>query len=73
MDRKPQMPAERARIEAAGGTIVNARGTFRVDGILAVSRALGGFRCRSIVIASSGISTASSHVYSDNSYRLVAW
>merc|ERR1740117_394356 len=42
-DHKPQMPAERARIEAAGGTVVNSRGTFRVNGILAVSRALGDF------------------------------
>ena len=37
-DHKPNRPDERARIEAAGGTVLWA-GTWRVGGVLAVSRA----------------------------------
>ena len=39
-DHKPNRPDERARIEAAGGTVLWA-GTWRVGGVLAVSRAFG--------------------------------
>lgn len=41
---KPDRPDERARIEALGGTVVKPFGStvFRVEGILAVSRAVGG-------------------------------
>ena len=40
MDHKPNREDERARIEAAGGTVV-FWGVWRVEGILAVSRAIG--------------------------------
>lgn len=39
-DHKPNRPDERARIEAAGGAVLWA-GTWRVGGVLAVSRAFG--------------------------------
>ena len=42
IDHKPSMWFERARIEAAGGTVVCGR-TARLDGNLAVSRSLGDF------------------------------
>lgn len=41
-DHKPNDPEEIKRIEAAGGKIL-FYGTFRIDGILAVSRAFGDF------------------------------
>lgn len=43
-DHKPQNPLERRRIEAAGGHVVIGDTTGRVDGSLAVSRALGDFK-----------------------------
>jgi len=42
VDHKPNMPSERARIEAAGG-FVSSDEPARLDGNLAVSRALGDF------------------------------
>jgi protein phosphatase 1L len=39
-DHKPNRADERSRIEAAGGVVVWA-GTWRVGGVLAVSRAFG--------------------------------
>lgn len=39
-DHKPNRSDERSRIEAAGGVVVWA-GTWRVGGVLAVSRAFG--------------------------------
>ncbi len=39
-DHKPNRTDERSRIEAAGGVVVWA-GTWRVGGVLAVSRAFG--------------------------------
>ena len=42
-DHKPDLPGETARIEAAGGTVVDAGGIPRVNGSLAVSRGLGDF------------------------------
>lgn len=40
VDHKPNAKEERARIEAVGGVVVWA-GTWRVGGVLAVSRAFG--------------------------------
>eukprot|EP01060_Flectonema_neradi_P029938 TRINITY_DN4252_c0_g1_i1.p1 TRINITY_DN4252_c0_g1~~TRINITY_DN4252_c0_g1_i1.p1 ORF type:complete len:290 (+),score=97.95 TRINITY_DN4252_c0_g1_i1:526-1395(+) len=42
-DHKPDLPGETARIEAAGGAVVDAGGIPRVNGSLAVSRGLGDF------------------------------
>lgn len=42
LDHKPDVPSERARIEAAGGFVCGDR-VARVDGALAVSRGLGDF------------------------------
>ena len=42
IDHKPSLCFERARIEAAGGTVRGGR-TARLDGSLAVSRSLGDF------------------------------
>jgi len=46
LDHKPDVPAETSRIKNLGGTITttynsNGQATFRVNGMLAVSRALG--------------------------------
>jgi serine/threonine protein phosphatase PrpC len=41
VDHKPNLPAERARIQNAGGTVTSMMGCHRVMGMLAMSRALG--------------------------------
>jgi serine/threonine protein phosphatase PrpC len=41
VDHKPNLPAERARVQAAGGTVTCLMGCYRVMGMLAMSRALG--------------------------------
>ncbi|RHY12311.1 hypothetical protein DYB36_006614 [Aphanomyces astaci] len=40
-DQKPNCAAEKMRIEAAGGIVLNIRGIPRVNGMLAVARAFG--------------------------------
>lgn len=40
-DHKPNTPSEKKRIEEKGGFVVNSYGTFRVNGLLATSRAFG--------------------------------
>lgn len=47
IDHKPSLCFERARIEAAGGTVCGGR-TARLDGNLAVSRSLGDFDFKSV-------------------------
>lgn len=42
-DQKPQNPKETERITAAGATVVQCHGVFRVNGDLAVARALGDY------------------------------
>eukprot|EP01043_Picozoa_sp_COSAG02_P029376 COSAG02_NODE_1827_length_10743_cov_19.183859_1_plen_1492_part_10 len=41
VDHKPGLDEERRRIEAGGGQVIRRRGVDRVEGFLAVSRALG--------------------------------
>lgn len=56
-DHKPNRTDERQRIESAGGVVVWA-GTWRVGGVLAVSRAFGkGMFTRHSVAVQRGIST----------------
>ena len=50
MDHKPSRSDERQRIENAGGVVVWA-GTWRVSGVLAVSRAFGDRPLKKFVIA----------------------
>nr|XP_018906633.1 PREDICTED: protein phosphatase 1L-like [Bemisia tabaci] len=40
-DQKPSRPDEKRRIQKAGGTVVYAMGAYRLDGYLALSRAIG--------------------------------
>jgi len=49
-DHKPDMPGERSRIEAAGGVVIRF-GVYRVQGELAMSRALGDAHLKPYVIA----------------------
>lgn len=51
-DHKPNRSDERSRIEAAGGVVVWA-GTWRVGGVLAVSRAFGDRLLKRYVVRSS--------------------
>lgn len=55
-DHRPSRPDERERIESAGGLILTAAGTSRVNGVLAVSRALGDQELKQLVIAKPEIS-----------------
>eukprot|EP01128_Nolandella_sp_AFSM9_P002104 TRINITY_DN12491_c0_g1_i1.p1 TRINITY_DN12491_c0_g1~~TRINITY_DN12491_c0_g1_i1.p1 ORF type:complete len:424 (-),score=84.87 TRINITY_DN12491_c0_g1_i1:315-1526(-) len=41
VDHKPDMESEKSRIEAAGGVVLNVFGCWRVQGALAVARAIG--------------------------------
>ena len=50
-DHKPERPSERRRIEAAGGCVRWDGRVYRVNGNLAVARALGDYRDRHLVIA----------------------
>ena len=59
-DHKPNRTDERQRIESAGGVVVWA-GTWRVGGVLAVSRAFGkGMFARHSAAVQQGISTHTS-------------
>ncbi len=50
LDHKPNRKDERQRIEDVGGTIVWA-GTWRVGGILAVSRSFGNRQLKQFIVA----------------------
>lgn len=54
MDHKPNRQDERTRIENAGGVVVWA-GTWRVGGVLAVSRAFGDRLLKRYVVATPDI------------------
>lgn len=47
-DHKPSNPSEKERVELLGGRIINY-GVLRVQGVLAVTRALGDFSLRPFV------------------------
>lgn len=49
-DHKPNRPDERQRIEDVGGTVVHA-GTWRVGGVLAVSRSFGNRMLKQYIVA----------------------
>jgi protein phosphatase 1L len=49
-DHKPNRPDERSRIENVGGTVVHA-GTWRVGGVLAVSRSFGNRQLKQWIVA----------------------
>lgn len=50
-DHKPGRRDEMERIESAGGLVVKVSGTFRVNGVLAVSRAIGDAELKKYVIS----------------------
>lgn len=54
MDHKPNTVSERERIEKAGGVVVWA-GTWRVGGVLAVSRAFGDRPLKRYVLATPDV------------------
>ena len=56
IDHKPNRPEERERIENAGGVVVWA-GTWRVGGVLAVSRAFGDRPLKKYVVPTPEIRT----------------
>jgi len=49
-DHKPQLPSERQRVESTGGTVIFA-GTWRLSGVLAISRAFGNRMLKRWVVA----------------------
>lgn len=50
-DHRPSRRDELERIEAAGGLVIEVSGTWRVNGVLAVSRAIGDVQYKEFVIA----------------------
>ncbi|XP_068140183.1 protein phosphatase 1L [Drosophila tropicalis] len=46
---KPECQDERRRIEAAGGTVINAQGQWRVNGILNVARSIGDYSLEAVI------------------------
>lgn len=56
-DHRPGREDELKRIESAGGLVVQVRGTSRVNGVLAVSRAIGDLELKELVIARPDVST----------------
>lgn len=53
-DHKPNRESERKRIEGEGGVVIWA-GTWRVGGVLAVSRAFGDRQLKKFVIATPDV------------------
>jgi len=57
VDHKPDLPSERERIECLGGRVIQQMNSVsRVEGILAVSRAIGDFALKPYVIPDPDIS-----------------
>ncbi|MCX8111175.1 MAG: protein phosphatase 2C domain-containing protein [Syntrophorhabdaceae bacterium] len=68
-DHKPDMPNERSRIEAAGGVVIRF-GVYRVQGELAMSRAIGDAHLKPYIIAEPYI--AEGCLGRENDYVIVA-
>lgn len=66
-DHKPNRPDERERIEGIGGTVIHA-GTWRVGGVLAVSRGFGNRYMKTYIVAKPQIREDILH---DNSQCLI--
>lgn len=60
-DHKPNRNDERKRIENVGGTVVHA-GTWRVAGVLAVSRSFGNRLLKQFIVASPEIAMENLHL-----------
>lgn len=69
-DHIPGRKDELERIESAGGLVVQVRGTSRVNGVLAVSRAIGDLELKELVIARPDIT--SFFLSGDEEFILVA-
>jgi serine/threonine protein phosphatase PrpC len=69
IDHKPSLPEERSRIEKLGGEILGY-GIPRVQGILAVSRALGDASLKPFVISEPRI--AEGHLKKENDFVILA-
>lgn len=68
-DHKPNKDSERARIEKEGGVVIWA-GTWRVGGVLAVSRAFGDRPLKKFVIATPEVRQES--VSSEDEFLILA-
>ncbi|KAF0689903.1 Aste57867_18673 [Aphanomyces stellatus] len=69
-DQKPNCEEEKARIEAAGGIVLNIRGIPRVNGMLAVARAFGDLPLKRYISADPALTT---HTLSDmDEYIVIA-
>jgi len=68
-DHKPNRPDERQRIQDVGGTVVHA-GTWRVGGVLAVSRSFGNRMMKQYIVALPEIRQDTMH--SKNSCLILA-
>lgn len=67
---KPKFESERLRIEAKGGTVTEFNGMYRVNGSLAVSRAFGDIRLKSVVTAEP--ETSSYRMQGDEHFMVIA-
>ncbi|XP_039114783.1 uncharacterized protein LOC120250083 isoform X4 [Dioscorea cayenensis subsp. rotundata] len=71
-DHHPSRDDERNRVEAAGGYVVEWAGVFRVNGELAVTRAIGDMAFKSYGVISSPEVTDWHAITSNDSYLVVA-
>lgn len=61
---------EQERVERAGGLVINSSGTPRVNGVLALSRAIGDEKYKEFIIAQPEISTI--HLVGNEEFLIVA-
>ncbi|WOK99236.1 hypothetical protein Cni_G07948 [Canna indica] len=72
MDHHADRDDERRRIEAAGGYVIEWAGVVRVNGQLAVSRAIGDVTFKNSGVVSTPEVTDWQHITSNDSYLIVA-